>query len=112
MLQTWFYGLATEDWIYGICSLCKQGRAQNVTQNLRVSSPSIATKLYLSPAFPSGEPTRAQEVGAQVWCLQIQTQPSVSAGVRQNRREARENGGEQIVKACLILFAREITSAS
>lgn len=82
--------------------------AQNATQNLCLSLPGVTTKEYLLPAFPALEPSGAQKMGAQVYCLKIKTWPSSFVGVRQNRRKARKTVGEQIVKACLILFAREI----
>lgn len=83
-----------------------------MNQNLCQSLPSITTKEYLLPAFPTLEPSGAQKTGAQVYCLKIKTWSSIFVGVRQNRRKARKIVREQIVKTCLILFAREITSSS
>lgn len=110
MMRIWFYELTAEDWIYGICTPHKHGIDQNVTQNLCLSLPSITTKEYLFPAFLALEPSGAQKTGAQVYCLKIKTWPSISVGVRQNRRKARKIVGEQIVKTCLILFTRKIIS--
>lgn len=102
--------LTTEVWIYGTCTLHKHGRDQNAAQNLCLSLPSIMTKEYFLPDL---EPSSAQKMSAQVYCLKIKTWPSVLVGVRQNRRNARKLVREQIVKACLILLSvREIVSTS
>lgn len=112
MLQIRLYELTAEDRIYGICTSHKHGMDQNVNQNLCLSLPSITTKEYLLPAFPTLELSGAQKMGAQVYCLKIKTWSSIFVGVRQNRRKARKIVREQIVKTCLILFAREIISSS
>lgn len=106
------YGITTEDWIYGTCTPHKHGMDQNVLQNLCLLSPSVTAMKPLLPASPALEPSGAREMGAQVYCLKIKTWPYISAGVRQNRRKARKIVREQIVKACLILFAREIIGTS
>lgn len=109
MLQIRLYELSTAVWIYAICTPRKRGMDQNGTQNLCLSLPSITTKAYLLSAL---EPSSAQKMGAQVYCLKIKTWPSIFVGVRQNRRKTRKIVGEQIVKAFLTLFAREIIGTS
>lgn len=112
MLQIRLYELTAEDGIYGICTPCKDSVARHVTRNLCLSLPSITAEEYLLPAFPALEPSGAQKMGAQVYCLKIKTWASSFVGVRQNRRKASKIVGEQIVKACLILFVREIICTS
>lgn len=112
LLRVRLYGITTEDWIYGTCTPHKHGMDQNVLQNLCLISPTAVAMKHLLPASPALAPSRAREVGAQVYCLKIKTWPYISVGVRQNRRKARKIVGEQIVKACLILFAREMIGTS
>lgn len=102
--------LTTEVWIYGTYTLNKHGRDQNAAQNLCLSLPSVMTKEYL---FPALEPSSAQNMSAQVYCLKIKICSLILIAVRQNRRNARKLVREQIVKACLILLSvREIVSTS
>lgn len=81
-------------------------------QNLRLNSPGVATMKHLLPAFPALEPSGARKMSTEMHCLKIKTWPHIFVGVRQNRRKGRKIVREQIVKACLILFAREIIGTS
>lgn len=78
-------------------------------RDLCLNSPTVTAVKHLLPAL---EPSSAHRTGAQVYCLKIKTWPYISVGVRQSRRKARKTVGEQIVKACLILFASRIIGTS